>query len=461
MLTRLSLWKRLGSNALANVTTGGMVALSQLAMTAIAARLFAPELFATWTVLLSLAALTPLFSANLAAVVTRTLVTNEHDRGQAPEILRAAVLLSRKLGVLALVCIAVILVFIRPWSVPLQQMEAGALAATALGLILAQLWQIGLQPAIGWHYARERAWTVTIGTTGIRLAGLGGLLAAWALQIGEPAVAALMMCVAAWVAVIVVWRLGFSAPTRSPLDPGAVQAHAKQLRVLATAFAVWSAGSAAIQYGLPAIMSILAGGRYNAFFLAYTLNLVTLGVLGSIATSLMAPAARMVSRGGHATIVRVLSIAPLLTALLVLPMLLLVEASTPMLVRWLAPGVATPADVAHYIGLLGFQAIARNLALIFSVILSAAGSPKQVALPTGMEIAAVLVIALPAGAWLGGDAFLVALAMAGVLAALSVALLTMQAVGMARRQMMGLLAQFMLVEALALSIWAAVGHGSV
>lgn len=437
-----------------------MVALSQLAMTAIAARTFEPGLFAPWTVLLSLAALTPLFSANLASVVTRTLVTHEQQAGHAPAILQAAKGLSRRLGLLALVCIGLLVVAIRPWSLPLQQMATGTLAATALALTIAQLWQIGLQPAIGWHFAREHAWTVAAATTFIRLASLAGLLAAWALQETSPALAGTMLCGAAWLAVAVVWRLGFSPRPEAGVDAGLAQEHGTAILQLTKAFAVWSAGSAAIQYGLPAAMSILAGARYNGFFLAYTLNLVTLGVLGSVATALMAPTARMVTAGRQASIDRALFWGPVLTAVAVLVMLLVVQAATPLLLPALAPGVASAADVTHFIGLLGFQAIARSLALMFSVVLSAAGTPRQVAMPIGLEILVVVGLAAPAGAWWGGDAFLIALAVAGVLAALLVARLTLQAIGLTRAQTLRVLARFMVIEAGALSVWAALGHGA-
>lgn len=457
MVTGARPWRRIGSNAVANIVAGAAVALSQLAMAAIAARVFDAAAFASWTVLLSLAALTPLFSVNLSSIVTRSIVMHEHEGGQAPAILAAARRLSNRLGLLALLCIALLVWAIRPWSPALQHIPPHTLVGATVLLILAQLWQIGMQPTIGWHYAREHAWTVAAATTLVRLAALAGMASAWATGSTDAALAAGLVCAGAWAAVLLVRRLGFATLPDHTADPAAVHRHAAQIRQLAKGFAVWSLGSAAIQYGLPAVMSVLAAARYNAFFLAYTLNLVALGVLGSVATALMAPVARMVASGNRRPLGRAVFWGPVLTALALLLMLTLVQAATGLVAERLAPGVALAEDVRHYVYLLGFQAIARTQALVFSVLLSAAGTPRQVAWPILLEILVVLGVAGPVGLLWGGDAFLVALAVAGLIAALFVATLTLGVTGMATREKLVVLVKFIGVQAIAALAWALCG----
>lgn len=454
MVTHWRPWRRIGSNAVANIVAGAAVAIAQLAMAAIAARVFDATAFASWTVLLSLAALTPLFSANLSSIVTRCLVMHEQEVGQAPAILLAARQLARRLGLLALVCIALAVWAIRPWSAPLQQIAPHTLAWASVLLILAQLWQIGMQTTIGWHYAREHAWAVAAATTLIRLAALAGMAVAWAAGSTDAATVAGLVCAAAWAAVALVRQLGFAPTVDSTADPAAVRRHAAQIRQLAQGFAVWSLGSAAIQYGLPAVMSMLAAARYNAFFLAYTLNLVALGVLGSVATALMAPVARSVASGNRRPLGRAVFWGPVLTALALLLMLTVVQASSGLVAHRLAPGVASADDVRHYVYLLGFQAISRTQALVFSVLLSAAGTPKQVAWPIVLEILVVLGVAGPVGVLWGGDAFLIALAVAGLIAALFVSMLTLRVTGVPGREQATVLAKFIGVQVAAALAWA-------
>ena len=458
-LSRTALWRRIGSNAAANISSGGMVAASQLGMTAIAARIFSADTFALWTVLVSLAALSPLFGASLSSIVTRCLVNSEHGGGAVNSaIYRAAQALSRQLSVLAFVVICLLVLVIRPFSLPLQHIALPSLALASALLVAGQVWQVSLQPAMGWHYAREQAWNVAGATGFIRLSTLGAMLLAWLWAEGQATVTAAMVCVAAWAAVLLCWRLGFKPALACAVDAAQLEHHSADIRRLAKAFAVWSAGSAAIQYGLPAMMSILAGSRYNAFYLAYTLNLVALGIVGSVATALMAPVTRLVSAGDKPGIRRAIFWGPVATAAVLAVMLTLLKLGTPLIVGTLAPGKADSADVVYFVYLLGFQTLARSLALVYSVILSAAGSPRQVASPILIEIAMVLALALPAGLKWGDTAFLTTLGLAGLVAALVVATLTVKITNFQRREQHSILSRFIGIQALAAGYWALAGH---
>ena len=73
------MWKRLGSNATANLSIGVSTMAFQLGATAIASRSFDGPSFGAWTLAISLAALTPLFAMNLASVVARQ--SSSHSAG--------------------------------------------------------------------------------------------------------------------------------------------------------------------------------------------------------------------------------------------------------------------------------------------------------------------------------------------------------------------------------------------
>jgi hypothetical protein len=453
---RSAWWKRIGSNAAANVCSGATVALSQLLMTAIAARVFEPETFAQWTLLISLAALSPLFGASLASIVTRRLV--QVDRG-ADEQSRAAIYaasqrLARQLGLLAFVAIGLLAVAIRPWSLPLQHMAWSTLIATSVLLVGGHIWQVTQQPAMGWHFARENAWHVAGATGLVRVGSLAGMVAAWSWFDGQVTLAAALVCTGAWLAVLICRQAGFVPRFSVQPSDGAVDHHTVEIWRLAKAFAVWSAGSAVILYGLPAMMSTLAGARYNAFYLAYTLNLVALGVVGSVATALMAPVTRAVSARNQSALIRASLWGPVCTAVALVLLLACLQAATPFILKHLAPGVASSQDVAGFVYLLGFQSIARSLALVFSVILSAAGSPRQVTLPIVAEMVLVIGVALPAGLQWGDTVFLATLGVAGAVSALVVVILTTGIVGFSSRERLRIILAFNCVQALAAAVWA-------
>ena len=128
------MWTRFASNAFANVITGAMAMAFQLGVTAIATRTFDSETFSIWALAFSMGALAPLFSASLATVVTRQLVTAAtHGRdGANNAVLKSARQVSTLLSFAALVFIVAGAWALQHLSPNLKTISAGHFALVAL-----------------------------------------------------------------------------------------------------------------------------------------------------------------------------------------------------------------------------------------------------------------------------------------------------------------------------------------
>src|SRR6185369_14877873 len=170
------MWKRLGSNATANLSIGVSTMAFQLGATAIASRSFDGPSFGAWTLAISLAALTPLFAMNLASVVARqsmSAVTSASGHAVAVVARRAA----QALAMFALAFTLIAAVLLHANSTALSRIGPVAFAALALVLACGQIWQITLQPAFGQSLASERNWPIALVHASARGAAL---LAMWA-----------------------------------------------------------------------------------------------------------------------------------------------------------------------------------------------------------------------------------------------------------------------------------------
>jgi hypothetical protein len=452
--------RRLASNALANLVTGASGMLFQIGLTAIATRSFGRDGFTVWALALSMASLVPLFSVNLSIIVMRRLVALPPER--SPVVLRAGVELARQLSAMALVTIVLASILLRAYSQPLQAFGAASFVLLVVLLVAAQIWQVALQPGFGWYYASERNWCVARMIIFLRSGALVGIgLLCWQLA-GQPLLAALCLALGTALALAVALAPGGrrSNETAPPKYAAAsdVQAERASMKPLLKAFAVWSIGTAAIQYGVPAIVSLMAPQHFNAFFLAYTLNLIVLGSVGAAAAALLAPMLRKRLSSQTAQLERWMTWAPVLTGLMLVVLMAAIWYALPYLLPIWSPGIATPADVRHYLFWLALQTIGRSVTLVYSVMLSSAGRPDQLIRPVVVELCLAGIVAIPLGWALGDIAFLAALAGAGLAAAIYAAWTTLS-LGICRpeariRLMLVLFAS----QAIALGTWTLAGR---
>jgi hypothetical protein len=448
-------WVRFGSNAFANVLTGVSSVVFQLGLTALAARSFDADSFSVWTLALSMASLTPLFAVNLSAVVTRQLVpalTTVNGKVTAV-VMRAARRLGGGLAVLAVLVILLAGYVLHGTSPILVATGTGTFTLAVLFLTLGQLWQITIQPALGWHYAREQNWPVV----GIfLLARVGALTAMWLatrIYAGDLLTTALLLGAGHWVGVAVAHKRSFGSRVELRNSGPELNRQVLETALLLRWFAIWSLCMAAIQYGLPQLMSILGAAHYNAFYLAYSLNLVLSGVVSAIGSAMLAPVARLGSTADRPAMVQVLSYLPMLIAFLLLTALVGMRLAMPLLVTRWSHGIASADDVNAYLFLLGFQTIARSLSVAFGILLASRATALRLVGPTLMELGVVLFVAVPLGSFFGARAFLLALGGAGVTAALSTVVVAIMVADLDRSDRRRVMTRFAITEGVALAAW--------
>jgi hypothetical protein len=403
----------------------------------------------------SMAALTPLFAINLSSVVTRQLVgaAVSGSEDQEAMVVRAARRVALILAAFAVFAIAAASVLLYRRSPELAHAREAEFILAVLVLTAGQLWQIGLQPSFGWHYAHERNWPVA--GVFVLVRG-GGLLAMWlgiSALTGNFLVAALCVALGHWIGLVIA-EFGFFAPKIRPSQRGSgMSRQVRETTHLAMGFAFWSMAIAAIQYGLPPLMSILKTPDYNAFYLAYSLNLVLTGIAGSAGAALLAPLTRLRLRGQQDVLVRRLMWVTLACAAFLIVALAGFRLGMDFIVHYWSAGIASGPAVNGYLYILGFQTIARAMAIPFASILSSAARPMQLIAPSLLELGLTAFVAIPLGLTFGSKVFLMVLPAAGLAAAISTTLVATRIGGFNPQDRRGLLWRFCVAELAALALW--------
>jgi hypothetical protein len=401
-----------------------------------------------------------LFAINLSSVVTRQLVgaAVSGSEEQQAMVVRAARRVALILAAFAMCAIAAASMLLYRRSPELAHAREAEFLLAVLVLTCGQLWQIGLQPSFGWHYAHERNWPVAGVFVLVRC---GALLAMWigpagvglSALTGNFFLTTLCVTLGSWIGLAVA-EFGFFAPRIRPSPPGAaLSRQVRETTHLALGFAIWSVAIAAIQYGLPPLMSILKTADYNAFYLAYSLNLVLTGIVGSAGAALLAPLTRLRLRGEQQLLMRRLMGVTLACAAFLILALASLRLGMNSIVHYWSAGIAGAAAVNGYLYILGFQSIARSMAIPFATVLSSAARPMQLIAPSLLELGITLCVAIPVGAKFGSKQFLMVLPAAGLAAAVSTTLIAARVGGFTPPDRRALLWRFCAAEAAALALW--------
>ena len=454
------MWQRFSSNALANLLTGTSSIALQLGLTALATRTFDKATFAVWTLALSMASLTPLFAMNLSAVVTRQLVGSMASKSSTPLslIMASARRIGRGLAALAVAVIMLAALALWKTSPELSTTSIGVFAATVLLLTVGQLWQVGLQATFGWHYAHERNWTVAAILLVVRIAALTSMWVGAHQAGGNLLAVAFLLAAGHWAGVALV-RLRFVPPAAaSALPDPALKRHISETIELLRWFGVWSVAMAIIQFGLPPLISVLGAAHYNAFYLAYTLNLVLTGIVGALGSAMMVPVTRMGLSADPSAIVRSLTLMPVLISVAILVLLTSLLWSVPFFVDHWSHGVARPSDVSDYLFLLGLQTIARSLSVVFGIVLASRATGVWLVGPTLLEIAVAVFVAMPLGWYFGERVFLLTLAAAGLLTSMALGVVASRLSNLDRTNRVRVIGRFFFIEIASLIAWWILGR---
>ena len=222
---------------------------------------------------------------------------------------------------------------------------------------------------------------------------------------------------------------------------------------LARWFAVWSVAMAAIQYALPQVISVLGAAHYNAFYLAYSLNLVVSGISAAIGSAMLAPVTRFLATGNKSATLQALMHLPTALAIMLVGILVTMYWAMPFLVTHWSHGIASATDVRGYLFLLGLQTIARSLPIAFAMVMASRTTGLKLVGPSLLELTFLLVVVIPLGHFFGERVFLLALTGAGVAAALATTAAGLSAANLERSDRHRVFARVIATEACALTAW--------
>ena len=445
--------KRLASNAGANVVSGFVTAVYQLAITAIASRAWRGSEFATWALAMSIAAIVPLFGSNLSSVVTRRVVETRHSTrsNDEPAIVVEARRLARHLTVAAMLLLIVAGAWIHLRSASGAGDMSGFLALLGT-MLLAQSWIVLVQARFGQYYADERNWMPAITLAAARIGGLMGMSAGVALHANGLAAAAAGLCAGTWSGLALA-RLSLPPP---PTYPEALRARSNQygmnVQVFA-GFAIWSIGALIIQYGIPPVMAMIDASSFNAFYLASMLNMIAIGALGAAMSALLAPLSRWHATQQSAPLRRIALFGPIICSLSCVLVLAIGWYAIGPVLHALSTHAATIEDIRPFLALLGFQTIVRTAAFGYSLSLASTASMRQMAAAIVIEILVTFLVAAPLGAVAGARALLVGLVFAGLVSSVVTCWigLSLAPRGIVRRR--AALAAFVAAQALSCAAW--------
>lgn len=415
--------RRFASNAGANILSGAVAAAYQLAIAGIASRTWHGAEFASWGLALSVAAIAPLFAANLSIVMTRRVVQARHSKSGASEW--AIVLAGRRVGKhLTYVALAILLcagAWIQMRSVS-GAMSTSAFLVLLVVLLLTNSWLLLSQVRFGQHYADERNWLPALTMAVARIGGTVGMIAGLAAGGERLAAAAFGLCAGTWTGLACAQlllpkprapRIGESNPTEPEIQ--------KQYRaniLLCSGFAVGAVSMLVVQYSIPPLMALIAPERFNAFYLASTLNMVATGVLGAAMSPMLAPLSRWHARGDSSSLRRVALFSPIVCASSCFAVLCFLWYAMGPVLHTLTIRAASIDEIRTFLALLGFQTIIRNAAAGYGLYIASAGSSRQIAASLVVEIVLALAIAAPLGWWWGERALLCGLIFAGLASSL-------------------------------------------
>jgi hypothetical protein len=415
--------RRFASNAAANVFSGAMAAAYQLSVTGMGARVWHGSEFSSWALAFSIAAIAPIFAANLSSVVTRRVVEARHKTRDTTEsaIVRAGRRVGRHLAwtAIATLMLAGVLVQRHSASTDLSALDFWILLTA---MLVTNCWLLLWQVRFGQYYAEERNWLPALTLAIARMSGVAGMM--FGLSAGNQGLiyAAVGLCVGTWTGLAIsrVFLLRPSVTAASntvPSRPEIRQQYRANLNLL-SGFAVGAVSMLVIQYSIPPIMALIAPERFNAFYLANTLNMVAVSFLAAAMSAMLAPMTRWRMSGRAEFLRKVAFFSPVVCALSCLLVLSLCWYAMGPVLSAVEVRAANVDDIRTFLAILGFQTIIRNAAAGYAIYIASTGTSSQIAVPLVIEITLAFTLAIPLGWLYGENALLLGLILSGLIGSL-------------------------------------------
>jgi hypothetical protein len=335
------------------------------------------------------------------------------------------VLAGRRIG-RHLTCVAVAILIFAGAFVQMHSVS-GAISTSAFlvllaVLLLSNIWLPLWQVRFGQNYADERNWLPALTLAAARIGGVIGMITGIAAGNHSLAASAFGLCAGTWTGLTSA-QLLLPRPRTSGIDESnptrpEIQKQYRTNVLLLSGFAVGAVSMLVIQYSIPPLMALIAPERFNAFYLASTLNTVAVGSLAAVMSAMLAPLTRSHATGNTASLRRVALLSPILCAGSCLVVLCFCWYAMGPVLRSLTVRAASIDDVRIFLALLGFQTIIRNAAAGYSMYIASAGSSRQISAPIVVEIVMAFSVAVPIGWFYGERALLYGLSFSGFVGSL-------------------------------------------
>jgi hypothetical protein len=393
--------KRFAWNASANIFNGAVSMAYQLTIVGLGIKTWHGTTFSSWALALSVAAITPIFAVNLSSVITRRIVEGRHGKLNANEL--ATLQAGRRIGCQATI-LAIIILICAGAYIQMSSFAAGSTGAfltVLLMLLLANTWLLLWQVRFGQYYADERNWLPALVLAAARIGGALGMIAGLSIENKSLFTASLGLCMGTWIGLGCAYF--FLPEPKAALVDGSRLTRmeiSKQYRaniILLSGFVVGAVSMLVIQYGVPPFMAILNPQRFNAFYLASTLNIVAIGVLAAAMAALLAPLTRWNASGEFNSLKRIVIFSPILCASSSFAVLCFCWYAMGSVLHLLTSRIASMDDIRIFLAILGFQTIIRNAAAGFAMYIASSGSPRHMTIPLAIEIVLAIIVAVPLG----------------------------------------------------------------
>jgi len=415
--------RRALTNATANFATGVVVAVFQLVMTAIVARVGDSQMLLAWSVVASVAGLAPLLACNLSSIVARRLASADRDgligASHQAAVLAAANGVSASLtlagGIIA-IGLAVVAPLLYPRVAGADPLSFGfAVGAYFVG----SCWIIAAQPAQGWLVIMHKNWVITVVNAAVRVvtAALVATLLLWlrcalglALAVGS---------VGLWLGPRLLRRMLPMSPTGAGGDEE--RRERAQIYGLIRSFGIWGATSAATQAVTIPVVALVAPQVATSMFVAFVLVTTIVGAIVALGNALIAPLARLLGQGlqMRATAV-VLRATVALWVIYAATVMLVLAFLKPITHLWLGSQVIDLPLLRICFLMLSLQHSLRNIGLVSSVALAMGAASRTIVLSSLIEPGLTVTVALPLVVLAGPFAFIAGLAVAGLAGSLGI-----------------------------------------
>ena len=413
---------KFASNATANIFNGVVGAFYQLGLTALSFRILSDSDFSAWGLALSLATIVPLFGSNLANVVARRVIDIRHIGSSGLEIvaIKSARLLAKHLALLAVISVFVFGFWVY-LNNPLININRYQFLILLGALILGNITLILLQVDFGLYFSDESYWPPAIITALMRLGAIIGFILVVGVFRSNIYLGGVGFLLGGFAGIFFAKLIIYTKKNNEIVFEYDANAFRKQywenIKIF-SGFIVWALGSLVIQYGIPPMVSLISPEKFNAFYIASTVNTVAIGGITAIIGALFAPVSKWHKTENFKPLKMMAIYSPLVCGVSCLIFFTIAWYSLNSVLMLLKGNSDLAENIYPLLALLGFQTIIRLSAMGHSVSLAAVGSSLQISGGVVLEILITLCVAIPLGWQLGANSLLLGLIFAGFICSL-------------------------------------------